>query len=407
MINIGRKLIDLVENPYEWYDKEEFKTAGVGQRIFDQMSEDSLHLMLVGKKGELAFLGGYALGFALREGMGIRDLLKNKPKPYQYVDPFRLAQCMEISPDALPEIVSHPRIKPRSLIERVQIEDSLLFRIYVGTLGYLSLPAVKQTVPKDAELAELVKKFRLTGNEVFRSIYLTKVRKLVEGIVEKNFKSSSEKSGEAEMLISVGLEGAKESFDSFNLEKGVKMETYIPFRVRGSIQDYLRVLDEVPRNVRLVSSRMKKIIQELTIAGEKVSLESVTKKLTKKHSPQAIEQAYRLAVGEGNGQNTSLSPQQTNDSAKFVTLGDRIVNRASDSFDPSRVLAAKDSVNLLIGFLSRQEQEIVIRYYLRSETMKEIGGALGLSESRISQTHDSILVRLREIANERGEDSFI
>jgi DNA-directed RNA polymerase specialized sigma subunit len=39
--------------------------------------------------------------------------------------------------------------------------------------------------------------------------------------------------------------------------------------------------------------------------------------------------------------------------------------------------------------------------------MKEIGSALGLSESRISQTHDSILLKLREVADERGEEAFI
>ena len=41
------------------------------------------------------------------------------------------------------------------------------------------------------------------------------------------------------------------------------------------------------------------------------------------------------------------------------------------------------------------ERMLVVLYYLEAMTMKEVGRVLGLSESRVSQMHSSILARLR------------
>jgi len=140
---LGEKLIAMVQNPYAWYNSESFDKACIFETIFRQMSDDPCHLMHVGGRGEISFLGGYALGFALREGLGIGNLLSQRPKTYQYLDLFRLAQCMEVHPDVLPETISPPGMKPRNLVEKVQVDNSIMLRVALGNLAYLSLPAVK------------------------------------------------------------------------------------------------------------------------------------------------------------------------------------------------------------------------------------------------------------------------
>ena len=45
---------------------------------------------------------------------------------------------------------------------------------------------------------------------------------------------------------------------------------------------------------------------------------------------------------------------------------------------------------------SRNERLIMILYYYEELTMKEIGSTLGLSESRVSQMHSSIVARLKD-----------
>ena len=72
--------------------------------------------------------------------------------------------------------------------------------------------------------------------------------------------------------------------------------------------------------------------------------------------------------------------------------------------DPVREIQRKDLKELITKGLSRAERLIIILYYFEEMTMKEIGATLDLSESRVSQMHSSILMRLKaQIADRRKE----
>ncbi|MFQ5495629.1 MAG: sigma-70 family RNA polymerase sigma factor, partial [Phycisphaerae bacterium] len=64
--------------------------------------------------------------------------------------------------------------------------------------------------------------------------------------------------------------------------------------------------------------------------------------------------------------------------------------------NPVAEIHRKDLKELVTRGMSRAERLILILYYYEEMTMKEIGGVLDLSESRVSQMHSSILTRLRE-----------
>ena len=51
-------------------------------------------------------------------------------------------------------------------------------------------------------------------------------------------------------LMSAGIFGLMDAIDAFDLERGVKFETYCAPRIRGAILDELRSMDWVPRLVR-------------------------------------------------------------------------------------------------------------------------------------------------------------
>ena len=48
-----------------------------------------------------------------------------------------------------------------------------------------------------------------------------------------------------------------------------------------------------------------------------------------------------------------------------------------------------------ISELPEQEQRVLALYYFEEFTMKEVGAALGIGESRVSQIHSLAVVRLR------------
>src|SRR5690606_1310372 len=68
-------------------------------------------------------------------------------------------------------------------------------------------------------------------------------------------------------LKQAGIFGLMDAIDAFNLERGVKFETYCAPRIRGAILDELRAMDWVPRLVRSrtnkVETARKKLEMEL------------------------------------------------------------------------------------------------------------------------------------------------
>src|ERR671929_861098 len=62
---------------------------------------------------------------------------------------------------------------------------------------------------------------------------------------------------ELDDLISAGVFGLMDAIDAFDLNRGVKFETYCVPRIRGAMLDELRTMDWVPRLVRSKASKME------------------------------------------------------------------------------------------------------------------------------------------------------
>src|SRR6188508_1504420 len=62
---------------------------------------------------------------------------------------------------------------------------------------------------------------------------------------------------ELDDLMSAGVFGLMDAIDAFDLERGVKFETYCVPRIRGAMLDELRTMDWVPRLVRSKASKLE------------------------------------------------------------------------------------------------------------------------------------------------------
>ncbi|MEM9828949.1 MAG: sigma-70 family RNA polymerase sigma factor, partial [Planctomycetota bacterium] len=65
-------------------------------------------------------------------------------------------------------------------------------------------------------------------------------------------------------LISAGIFGLMDAIDAYDMERGVKFETYCVPRIRGAMLDELRTMDWVPRLVRSKASKLANATKELT-----------------------------------------------------------------------------------------------------------------------------------------------
>jgi RNA polymerase sigma factor for flagellar operon FliA len=204
---------------------------------------------------------------------------------------------------------------------------------------------------------------------------------------------------DVEDLMSAGLFGLMDAIDAFDLERGVKFETYCAQRIRGAIFDELRAMDWVPRLVRSRTAKVERARKQLEMQlGRKATDTEVCdvlqvdqgefQKLSKDSKPVGIVSLDRKWF--------------ETDSSKDIREIDVI--RDNKQENPLAEIQRKDLKLLLTKGLSRAERLIVILYYYEEMTMKEIGMTLDLSESRVSQMHSSILARLKAQMQHREKE---
>ncbi len=204
---------------------------------------------------------------------------------------------------------------------------------------------------------------------------------------------------ELDDLMSAGVFGLMDAIDAFDMDRGVKFETYCAPRIRGAILDELRSMDWVPRLVRSRAHKIDGATKSLEVElGRQPTDDELAKRIG---VPKAeFDKMKRDADAVGV---VSLSRKWfETDSNKDVREIDVLEDKKGT--DPVRVMQRKDLKELMTRGLSRAERLIIILYYFEEMTMKEIGATLDLSESRVSQMHSSILARLRAQISDRRKE---
>lgn len=252
----------------------------------------------------------------------------------------------------------------------------------------------------DTDIQQIWKDYRATPTVELRNRLLEHYLPLVKYNAERIW-SRLPDGVELDDLISAGTFGLMDAVDAFDLERGVKFETYCVPRIRGAMLDELRTMDWVPRLVRSKQSKVEAAKKELEATlGRPPRPEELAEKLG---IPMDQIEAF---VGEANAVGlVSLNKKwYETDSYKDVREIDILEDKKAE--DPTGTLQNRDLMRLVTRGLNRNERLIVILYYYEEMTMKEIGATLNLSESRVSQMHSSIVARLQsQLAKRRPEFS--
>ena len=195
---------------------------------------------------------------------------------------------------------------------------------------------------------------------------------------------------ELDDLISAGVFGLMDAIDAFDLERGVKFETYCVPRIRGAMLDELRTMDWVPRLVRSKASKLNEAIKTLEAKHGR----SPTEIELAEHMGLAVAELEKMMVDANAVNLISLNKKwYETDSYKDVREIDILEDKKGE--DPTRRIQKADLMRLVTKGLNRNERLIIILYYYEELTMKEIGSTLDLSESRVSQMHSAIVQRLQ------------
>jgi RNA polymerase sigma factor for flagellar operon FliA len=193
-----------------------------------------------------------------------------------------------------------------------------------------------------------------------------------------------------EDMVSAGVVGLMDAFAKFDPAKRVQFRSYAQFRIRGAILDSLRTLDWSPRELRRKGRAVEEAIRTLTARLG--------------HAPGEAEVAAEMALGLDEY-------QQLLGDLKGLEIGTLHVERSEDSGEEELAYVPgrpeedplfcclrgelEERLTEAIANLPDRERLVMSLYYYEEMTMREIGLALGVVESRVSQVHASAVAHLR------------
>lgn len=206
-------------------------------------------------------------------------------------------------------------------------------------------------------------------------------------IIALNLKSTLPKNVELDDLIQEGIIGLIQSYRRFKPEKGVSFYTYALKRIKGAMLDYLRKIDWLPKETRSLVKKYEDLVYE-SKEDEYLDDDFIAKKL-------------HIDLGDLNKIKFSISKRQIlNLDDYFSSDEEEPWSEENEEENDPEVVAYKEifkeKLKKSISMLTDREKLILSLYYDEGLTFKEIGKVLEITESRVSQLHSSIIIKLKK-----------
>lgn len=233
------------------------------------------------------------------------------------------------------------------------------------------------------------KKFKTSKSTYSRNDLITRYTNFVKVIAYEIYKTLPN-TIEFSDLESYGYMGLLDAIGKFNPDRNIKFETYARFRIKGAILDGIREIDWFPRTIRdnmKKNNLMREKMQSMDNAGSGVLADnSNLYKNSKNDDYNYVVVSYDdidVLSGDFSQYEESGSYSQYN---AFISPNDFVQNLENASY-------LSKAISKLKGF----EKKVVYYYYFKGRTFKEIGKAIGVTESRASQIHKKALESLKRI----------
>ncbi|MDX8389999.1 MAG: FliA/WhiG family RNA polymerase sigma factor [Mariprofundaceae bacterium] len=200
---------------------------------------------------------------------------------------------------------------------------------------------------------------------------------------------------EVDDLIDSGVLGLLDAARRFDPDRETQFKTFISYRVRGAMIDYLRAFDWMPRGLRDSSKEMQQALLDLAQKyGRPAEEDEVASHLG------VSLQNYRSRLDQVRG----MAVVYFDDISLFVKDEDELSFLDTISGDADKtpenqatMLQFVKHLGVAIDQLPARERVLLTLYYYEELTMKEVALVLGLTESRVSQLHSQMVIRLRTI----------
>ncbi len=194
---------------------------------------------------------------------------------------------------------------------------------------------------------------------------------------------------------SVGIIALVDAVEKFEIQKGVKFETYAYFRIQGNIKDELRNFDLLSRNARKKVLDIYRTREELVKEkNREVSIEEVRQKL------DLSETQFKAYMKALDASKAFYSISELNSSDGEDDDFDNYIEEISDpdqenTLDMMEKTERKDFIYNFLQKLPRKKRLVLTFIYYEDLSPKQISVLMGISESRISQIHSEVIKDLK------------
>jgi RNA polymerase sigma factor FliA len=200
---------------------------------------------------------------------------------------------------------------------------------------------------------------------------------------------------ELEDLVHAGTMGLFEAATKYRDDMDVAFPSYAKHRIRGAILDSLRQQDWASRDLRKRYRQMESVKTELSAKLGRTPTDSEVAEAMGLN-PRRWQ---ALMVDFRNLSAAALQKQAVNEEQLMPEVP------AAPTTAPDRMFARaelRSKIASALETLPQKYQQVVELYYERELTMKEIGNALGVNESRVSQIHKAALQLMQNALGSLG-----
>lgn len=201
---------------------------------------------------------------------------------------------------------------------------------------------------------------------------------------------------ELDDLVHAGILGLFDAATKYNPYKQVAFSSYAKHRIKGAMLDSLRQLDWASRDMRRRHKQVEQATRDLCAELQR--------------NPTEDEVAQKLGVEVSRWRQMALDLRNVGLISASTRPNDNEDLPAPDfpgkpEHQPDSMCAReqmREKLELAMSALPERYRRVVTLYYANELTMKEIGGMLGINESRVSQIHKSALEKMATVLVSNG-----
>lgn len=241
----------------------------------------------------------------------------------------------------------------------------------------------------------LFEQYRQTKDIQVRNDIVLRYMELVK-YVALSTRGAYEKYAELDDIVNEGVIALIKAVETYDMQKGVKFETYASILIKGQIIDFVRSQDWIPRPIRNFGKNLESAYNELySTLGRSPTNQEIADHL-------GIPKEKLLKGMANLAESTTLSFEELLYEDNFENSCQNSVGDTADQplYDKElrTVLAAA------IDELKPKEKQVISLYYYERLKFGDIAKVLGITESRVCQIHSRSMLLLKRKLQEYIDD---